>query len=857
MKKNLFRLFSLLAVSLVGTTAIIALANNGFKFVANDGTPDPGYSIVLDETNAPMIEETYDRELGPEMVFESGDYNLNLKYRLAKAEAGYHVTLAPHGFMYNEVDGSTYKNRITSFLSISATYSSSSSISIRTSLTDDGKEFGAPQTLASGGTLTFTDNPYYFILEAGDAAAKIESLVLNYSCEVKNAVELSTLSGTYTGVGNDGFTYKLALNGANATIESLDKASNVSFSGTAEIVNSNQIKCTLDVAGNPGYYTADVSADQSKLEFASKTGAAAIFPEIDFAKVYKVEDFQNISALGNGYGGSGQSADQSKLYEMTGLKSQWHSDWYTNGSTYGPSYINDIKSDGYGWRLMGSTDYLQFTSTKGHNGTKAGVFKGNTNALRNIQFKSVLGLPNIIGRGAYLSFWAKAYKDSALTQATTADAAIKALVFYTQQVTKTTQSNATELAVTIPAGSDWARYTVLLDSTKTYYSFGFNTKQTSGTAYIIVDDVEIYTANPYAEYTAPVAVTGVEVTPSSLELEAGKNGQLTATVSPSDATNKNVEWTTSDNTVATVGADGSVHAVAAGTATITATTVDGGFDDTCLVTVTGTASYYPEGTFMAVISTYKLVIAIGNATNGEVAVRVSTADATATGIVYDNSTNTFNITTTGEVGGYTVGNITGTYDFVNDQLINVNCSGQIGAVISNVTLTRPTSGMYYPFEGDTATLQSQLKRRYREGSNWNVDSSNADRITSNTTTVLSGESSMTVRPCGNGYVAYGFVLMNDFASPKTAANVHFWVYNPCDYDITFRIYYFKSAGLTNNGQVGLGSADKAKAHSWTYVSRGFTESAIYNFNISVWTEDQTQSATTMSAKLVFDDLLFY
>ena len=48
---------------------------------------------------------------------------------------------------------------------------------------------------------------------------------------------------------------------------------------------------------------------------------------------------------------------------------------------------------------------------------------------------------------------------------------------------------------------------------------------------------------------------------------------LTATVSPDDATDKTVTWTTSDASVATV-ADGIVSAVAAGTATITAKSTD-------------------------------------------------------------------------------------------------------------------------------------------------------------------------------------------------------------------------------------------------------------------------------------------
>ena len=82
-----------------------------------------------------------------------------------------------------------------------------------------------------------------------------------------------------------------------------------------------------------------------------------------------------------------------------------------------------------------------------------------------------------------------------------------------------------------------------------------------------------------------VPVTGVTVSPTSLEMTEGEESILTATVAPANATNKNVTWTSNDSDVATVDADGKVSAVAAGTATITVTTEDGGETATCAVTV--------------------------------------------------------------------------------------------------------------------------------------------------------------------------------------------------------------------------------------------------------------------------------
>lgn len=67
-----------------------------------------------------------------------------------------------------------------------------------------------------------------------------------------------------------------------------------------------------------------------------------------------------------------------------------------------------------------------------------------------------------------------------------------------------------------------------------------------------------------------VAVTEVKITSTVKEVTAGETITLEATVSPENATNKTVTWTSSDTAIATVDSTGKVAGVAAGTATITA-----------------------------------------------------------------------------------------------------------------------------------------------------------------------------------------------------------------------------------------------------------------------------------------------
>ena len=94
----------------------------------------------------------------------------------------------------------------------------------------------------------------------------------------------------------------------------------------------------------------------------------------------------------------------------------------------------------------------------------------------------------------------------------------------------------------------------------------------------------------------PIPVEGIGVSPTSLTMNVGDTRKLNTTICPANATNKMVTWRSSDENVATVELrTGLVTAKRAGSATITATTADGGFAARCSVTVdqvsTGSDSY--------------------------------------------------------------------------------------------------------------------------------------------------------------------------------------------------------------------------------------------------------------------------
>ena len=85
---------------------------------------------------------------------------------------------------------------------------------------------------------------------------------------------------------------------------------------------------------------------------------------------------------------------------------------------------------------------------------------------------------------------------------------------------------------------------------------------------------------------ATVKVTGITLSQKTASLKVGDTTKLTATVTPDNATNKAVNYKSSNEKIATVAPDGTVKAVAEGPANITVTAVDGGSTASCAVTVT-------------------------------------------------------------------------------------------------------------------------------------------------------------------------------------------------------------------------------------------------------------------------------
>ena len=206
--------------------------------------------------------------------------------------------------------------------------------------------------------------------------------------------------------------------------------------------------------------------------------------------------------------------------------------------------------------------------------------------------------------------------------ACSSDILVTGVSLNTNTLTLNVSEVATLTATITPNDADNQRVTWSSDNTAiaTVNANGVVTAVAGGTTRITVRTEDGgHTATATVIVSTPT--TGVTLNKRTLELAVRETETLIATVEPSDATNPNVTWRSSDNAIATVNANGIVTAVAAGTTTITVTTADGAHTDYATVTVvtvsvTGVTLDRNEFTlFIGETQTLTATIIPANATN--------------------------------------------------------------------------------------------------------------------------------------------------------------------------------------------------------------------------------------------------
>ena len=228
-----------------------------------------------------------------------------------------------------------------------------------------------------------------------------------------------------------------------------------------------------------------------------------------------------------------------------------------------------------------------------------------------------------------------------------------------------------------------------------------------------------------------IPVTGVSLSATTLNLDPGETVNVVAFIVPNDATNKSVTWASSNTDVATVNG-GAVTGVGNGLATITATTMSGGFQATCAVTV---------GVPVTSVSVAPTSLSLSVNQNGTLTATVLPSNTPDKTVTWSSSrTSVATVMSSGESTAVVIGRGTGT------ATITANASGQtstaavtVATPITSISLLPKTLAM-------TANTTSQTTVVFAPSSspppvtNW----------TSNNTAVATVNTSGLVTAVGNG-----------------------------------------------------------------------------------------------------------
>lgn len=234
-----------------------------------------------------------------------------------------------------------------------------------------------------------------------------------------------------------------------------------------------------------------------------------------------------------------------------------------------------------------------------------------------------------------------------------------------------------------------------------------------------VSDDGAFKATCTLKVIAKVDVDDVNITKSSVTINAGKTKQLNAEVYPGDASIQDVIWSSSDKSIASVNSEGVVTAHKGGTVTIKCKSADTSVSDKCKVTVY-------ESVKSVTISATSATLVAGNAKTLTAEVQPSTA--TNQGIKWYTSDKTIaTVTSGGKIKAYKGGTCTITARSVDDNNIKARCKLTVLQPPTKITLSETDIEIT---KGDSAALVATVspKNSFDKTVKWKSSDSTVAKV---------------------------------------------------------------------------------------------------------------------------------
>ena len=473
----------------------------------------------------------------------------------------------------------------------------------------------ASSTSTGGATLTITGGGSLTASGSVNAGILVQSNGGNATLSIENA-EVTTTSSSSDGVlvqAKDGSNASLTVNGGSLTVTGsgttfagiqLQIGSSDNGSGTPSLNVSNS--AIVRANGSAGGITSNSSTGVQYGTGSNSTGGivfngneGTVYGSVTLQEDLTVENGQTLT-IPDGASltiDSGATLTNEGTVTTTGDGTLTNNGKIENSGTLpddidgtAPPSINTTS-------LAGGTVGTAYNATLAASGTGTITWSNSGNLPAGLTLDEntgvISGTPTADGT---FNFTVKAKNDGgsdskelSITIGEQTNVPVNCVLLNKTSTTLTVGNTETLTATVEPANATNKAVTWSSDNSGVAtVSNGVVTAVTPGTATITVTAQGDSTKSASCTVTvtaAAVPVTGVTLNKTSTSLYVGDTETLTPTITPDNATNKNLTWSSDDTSVATVDARGLVTAVSAGTATITVTTEDGAKTATCTVTV--------------------------------------------------------------------------------------------------------------------------------------------------------------------------------------------------------------------------------------------------------------------------------
>ena len=376
---------------------------------------------------------------------------------------------------------------------------------------------------------------------------------------------------------------------------------------------------------------------------------------------------------------------------------------------------------------------------------------------------------------------------------------------YTEQLTATVlPSNATNKTVTWSTSNS---------AVATVNSNGLVTAIAPGSATIVAtttDGTNLSATCTVTVLPATVLATSISLNQTSAEMFLGETLQLTATVLPSNTTNKTVTWSTSSSSIVTVNSNGLVTAIGRGTATITAKTTDGtNLRATCTVTV--------KPILATSISLNKTSATITEGNTTQLIATVLPTNATNRTVTWKSSnTSVATVNSNGLVTGISAGSATITATTNDGTNLSASCAVTVQASVIYATSISLNETSAELTSGNTLQLTATVlpSNATNKTVTWSTSNSNVATVNNNglVTAIAPGSATITARTTdGTNLSATCIVTVSSYllgdannSGDVTITDVvvtarHILFYNP-------QPFGFEAADVNYDGQITVTDA---------------------------------------------------